>query len=130
MKTLKAHLKVVALFFSVLILVQGCTVYKSANVSLDDAYKSQTKVKVKTNDNRTLKFKIITFEDESYYGINESYKDDPFEQYNKELIKTHIDVENIENIRIKNKTMSTILPFAIPVVLLGVLIIAYTLPTW
>ena len=130
MKTLKAHLKVVALFFSVLILVQGCTVYKSANVSLDDAYKSQTKVKVKTNYNRTLKFKIITFEDESYYGINESYKDDPFEQYNKELIKTHIDVENIENIRIKNKTMSTILPFAIPVVLLGVLIIAYTLPTW
>ena len=130
MKTLKAHLKVVALFFSVLILVQGCTVYKSANVSLDDAYKSQTKVKVKTNDNRTLKFKIITFEDESYYGINESYKDDPFEQYNKELIKTHIDVENIENIRIKNKTMSTILPFAIPVVLLGALIIAYTLPTW
>ena len=130
MKTIKIHLKVVALFFSVLILLQGCTVYKSANVSLDDAYKSQTKVKVKTNDNRTLKFKRIAFEDGSYYGINESYKDDPFEQYNKELIKTHIDVENIENIRIKNKTMSTILPFAIPVVLLGALIIAYTLPTW
>ena len=130
MKTLKNQLKVIAQILSVLILLQGCTVYKSANVSLDDAYKSQTKVKVKTNDNRTLKFKRIAFEDGSYYGINESYKDDPFEQYNKELIKTHIDVENIENIRIKNKTMSTILPLATPVVVFGILIIAYTLPTW
>lgn len=120
------NLKIVVLFFSTLILFQSCTVYKSANVTLDEAVKADTNVIVKTNDNRTLKFKRIAFEDGSYYGVNESYKDDPFVHYYKELTKTHIDVENVENIRIKNKTMSTIIPFAIPLVLLGSLILAYT----
>ena len=121
-KTIKLHFRIITLFFSILIFFQGCTVYKSANVTLEQAVIADTKVKIKTNDNRTLKFKRIAFEDGSYYGINETYKDDPFEQKNKALIKTHIDVEYIENMRIKNKTMSIILPLAIPIVLLGSLL--------
>lgn len=37
MKTSTRHLKGVALFFSVLMLLQGCTVYKSSSVSLEQA---------------------------------------------------------------------------------------------
>ena len=51
-KTLKTHLKTVALIFATLILFQGCTVYKSVPSTLEEAYKSQTKVKIKTIDNQ------------------------------------------------------------------------------
>ena len=127
MKTIKKQFKSVALILSMLIIFQGCTVYKSANVSLEKAYNSQTKVKVKTKDNQTHKFKRLEFEDEQYFGIKEFHKDDPNNLYKKKITKTLLDVNNIENIKIKNKTMSTILPFAIPVAILGILIGAWVL---
>jgi hypothetical protein len=130
MKTIKKEFKSIALIVGVLIFFQGCTVYKSASVTLDEAYKSQTKVKVKTKDNRTYKFKKLEFKDGQYVGINELYKDDAFNIYNKQIIETQLDVSNVEMIKIKNKTMSTVLPFAIPIALLSIGIALYTMPTW
>ena len=69
MKTLKNHLKVVALFFSVLILLQGCTVYKSSSVSLQQAAKSETKVIVKENNSKAIKFDRIEVVDGKYVGV-------------------------------------------------------------
>ena len=69
MRTLKVHLKGVALFFSVLILFQGCTVYKSASVTLDEASKSNTHVRVKTFDNQSLKFSRIEVVNNKIHGI-------------------------------------------------------------
>jgi len=69
MKTSTRLLKVVALFFSVLILFQGCTVYKSTNVTLEEAVKADTKVRLKTKDHQTLKFKKIGIEDGKFYGL-------------------------------------------------------------
>ena len=57
MKTIKIHLKIVAFLISSMILLQGCTIYKSTTVTLDEAYKAHTKTKVFTTDNETLKFK-------------------------------------------------------------------------
>ena len=68
MKTLKAHLKVVALFLSVLILLQGCTVYKSANVTLDEAVRADAKVRIEKKNGERLKyFKVVVLDDGNYW---------------------------------------------------------------
>jgi uncharacterized protein YceK len=100
MRTLKVHLKGVALFFSVLILFQGCvTVYKSANVTLEEAVRADTKVRITTNDNQTMKYLNITKINQEYFGIKKVHGD---------LTKIPIQKEDIEIVRIKNKPMSTI----------------------
>jgi len=115
MKTIKTHLKTVALIFASLILFQGCTVYKSTAVSLDEAAKSDTKVKVVTNDNQTLKFKRVGFENDYYYGeVN----------FKNTWIKTRINEDNIVKIQLKDKSLSTILSIGIPIVILGILVYA------
>ena len=60
MKTSTKHLKVVALIFSVVILFQSCvTVYKSGNVTLEEAVRADTKVRISTNDNKTIIHKCL-----------------------------------------------------------------------
>ena len=97
-----------AIFLAVLMLLQGCTVYKSANVTLDEAVKSHTKVRVKTFDNKSLKFDRIEVANNEIHGIN-----------NGKQIITTVKRNNIEKIQLKDKTMSTILSIAIPVVIAG-----------
>ena len=100
MRTFKVHLKGVALFLSVLILFQGCvTVYKSANVTLEEAVRADTKVRITTNDNQTMKYLNITKINQEYFGIKKVHGD---------LTKIPIQKEDIEIVRIKNKPMSTI----------------------
>ena len=111
MKTLKNHLKVVTLFFSVLILLQGCTVYKSSSVSLEQAEQNQSKVKVITKNNEKLKFKSIGIENGNYYGVKIS---------NEGVIENiPLDQDFINIINEKNKTLSTIISIAIPVVIIA-----------
>ena len=85
MKTINKYLKVVTLFFATIILFQGCTVYKSANVTLDEASKSNTKFRVKTKDNQTLKFDRIEVTNNKIHGIK-----------NGEMRITPIEKDNIE----------------------------------
>ena len=113
MKTTKIHLKAVALFFSVLILLQGCTVYKSANVTLEEAAKSETKVIVKENNSKAIMFDRIEVEDGKYVGVK---------KFKGDIIKMVLDEDNLIRISLKNKGMSTILTAAIPIVLIGILI--------
>ncbi|MFH6768579.1 hypothetical protein V8G56_07530 [Gaetbulibacter aquiaggeris] len=100
MRTLKVHLKVITLFFSVLILFQGCvTVYKSTNVTLEEAVRADTKVRITTNDNQTMKYLNITKINQEYFGIKKVHGG---------LTKIPIQKEAVEIVRIKNKPMSTI----------------------
>jgi len=117
MKTIKIHLRIMAIFLSALMLLQGCTVYKSANVTLEEAVKSENRIKVKTKYNQTLKFKRIEVENGHYYGLKYIYG---------KMIKTQIVKENVEKIQLKDKTLSTILSIGIPpIIIIGV--IAYAL---
>jgi len=104
MKKSTRLLKVVALFFSILILFQGCSVYKSASVTPDEASKSNTEVRVKTFDNKSLKFYRIEVENNKIHGIK---------IHNGERSITPIEKDNIEKIQLKDKTMSTFLSFTI-----------------
>ena len=130
MKTLKIYIKPISLFFIIILLFQGCIVYKSKPVTLEEAVEANTQVKIKTKNNKTIKFKKITFEEGSFYGVNNIYKDDPFEVSKKVVVKTPIDVNIVESVKIMDKTLTIILPFATPIILLGILIIAYTIPSW
>ena len=121
MKTIKIHLKVIAFFVTALILLQSCTVYKSAGVTIEEASKTQNKVKVYTTDNQTLKFKRIDFIDGKYYGV--SKKTSKFEDI-------PLDKNNINSIKVKNKTVSAILNVGTPVVIVGLTLYgASTVPT-
>ncbi|NNK83778.1 MAG: hypothetical protein HKO92_11695, partial [Flavobacteriaceae bacterium] len=69
MKRIKLNLKVVALFLATLILFQGCTVYKSANVSLNEAAQSNLKIKIIKNNGDKEKFsKVELWDDGQFYG--------------------------------------------------------------
>lgn len=92
-------MKKTTLLLIAFILFQGCTAYKSANVTLEDACKSQTKVKIKTNDNQTLKYLNITQIHQEYFGVK---------KVNGDLTNIPIQKDDIESVRIKDKTMSAI----------------------
>lgn len=121
MKTLKAHLKVVAFFFSAAILFQGCTVYKSSGVSFDEAVKAETKVRVeKKNGEKVKYFRVVVLDDGNYYGKKKE------KWFFSNIL---IDEDSIEKIQIKDKQASTIWTIAIPVVIVGSIIggLAYAL---
>ena len=119
MKTLKAHLKVVAFFFSAAILFQGCTVYKSSGVSFDEAVKAETKVRVeKKNGEKVKYFRVVVLDDGNYYGV---------EVLNGLSNNIIIEEDSIEKIQIKDKQASTIWTIALPVVIIGLVIGAYAL---
>ena len=96
MKTIKKHFKFVAITLSMFILLQGCTVYKSAPVTLEEAYKSQTKVKVKNKDNQALKFDRVTINNGTYYGAKE---------IGNIMTQIPLEKEHINKTQIKNKPL-------------------------
>ena len=95
-----------AVLFAILLLIQSCTVYKSANVTLEQAAQNGSKTKVITHDGGKLKFKRIGFENEHYYGLK---------IVNKKEVKIYLDPNTIKTINEKNKTVSTILTIVGPV---------------
>jgi len=114
MKTINIHLKIVAFLISLMILLQGCTVYKPTTASLEEVSKSQTKAKILTTNNETLKFNRIDFIDGKYLGVlfNDVEK-------NPKIEFMPLDKNNIQSIKVKDKTMSTIITVAIPIVAVG-----------
>jgi len=114
MKTIKKHLKVFALFISVLILIQSCTIYKSTSVTLEEASKTNNKVRVEKRNGEKVKYsKIVVLNDGNFYGVKkEKYL------FNNILL----DQNDIDKIQLKDKTMSTILSIAIPVTIIGIAI--------
>ncbi|MGB5430110.1 hypothetical protein, partial [Eudoraea sp.] len=71
MKILSKWLRTAALYFTTVILIQGCVVYDLKNpVTLNQAFEQQNKVKVKTITYETIKYRYISFEDGQFYGVN------------------------------------------------------------
>jgi hypothetical protein len=57
-----------ALFFSALMLLQGCTVYKSAFVAHDEASKSLTKVRVEKKNGEKVKYsRIVVLDNHKFF---------------------------------------------------------------
>ena len=89
-----------ALFLSVLMLLQGCTVFRSASVSLEEAVRSETEVKVETYDNRTLKFDRIGNDGSGYYG------EQKVKGVNQQI---PLEENEVNVIRLKNKVVTNVI---------------------
>jgi len=115
MKSIKKQIRQIAYVLSLLILFQGCTVYKSASITLDQASKVEQKVKVITKGNEKLKFNRIGIEDGSYYGVKKQ---------KGEIIRTLLDPKRVNEVNVKDRTMSTILTICLPIaIIVGVALI-------
>jgi hypothetical protein len=105
MKTFKIRFKYLPVALAMLMLLQGCTVYKKQNVTMQAAAQEQVKTKVKTV-NGNFYFKYITVENDQYFGIKKS---------KGEIEKTRLDPKSIEKIQLKNKQGSVIVSILVPV---------------
>ena len=93
-----------------LILLQGCTVYKSTPITIEQVAIGEQKVKVITKHNTKLKFKKVVIENEKLYGVR---KVDGID------VKLLLDRNSIDTIKAKDKTLSIILSIGIPVIIIG-----------
>ena len=104
------RLKSTAVFLASLILLQGCVVYHKTPTSLEQARQENIKTKITTTDNETSKYKYITYEEGTFYGVNKK---------KGELVKSPLNGAEIEKILTKNKsasTWATVITIAVPVI--------------
>ncbi len=80
-----------------------------------------TNVRIETKDNQTIKFKRIEFKNGQYLGISKSLKTHKEINITSGLVEEKIKIENLQTplqenniseILIKSKTMSTVVPIA------------------
>ena len=114
MKKLKKYLKLISLLLALVVLLQGCTVYKSTSITLSDAAQNESKVKLEPKNGKIIKFKKIIFEDGVYYGIEEK---------NGSTFKISLNENDISSIREKNKVASTFLTVGVISVIIVALFI-------
>ena len=115
MEAFKSRFKTIAWFLTALILFQSCVVYHSTPTSLDTAYRKQTKTKVINRNGEAFKYRLITYENGEYYGVERMVPD---------TVKTSLSLEEISRVYTKNQTATTLVNigvFAIPVVTIIVL---------
>jgi len=84
-------------------------VYRSSSISLAEAANKGEKVIVETTNGNRLKFKRIESSDGEYYGI---------EKIKGELIRTNLNEGHIQYVREKDRTLSTVVTIAIPILVL------------
>ena len=115
MKTIKKRIKLIALIFGALILFQSCKVYRYETATIDDALRFSKNIKVVSNTNEIYKFKSLQKGETGIYGItNKTSKtakklaSQIVENNNPSLVKIHLSEENIKDIYLQNKSMSTV----------------------
>ena len=129
MKPLRKHLKLIALFLAVTFLVQSCNVYTYKPTTVDEAVKTNlVKVKTKSKNSETYRFNDLENINNAYYGIahknsktakklsDQITNEDEF-NYVKILLKE--EQLNRVYLKMRNKTLSIILPYAIGIVIIG-----------
>ena len=114
MKAIKQHLKQVALILSMLILFQGCTIYKSTPVSIDEASRMDNPVSLITTSNDKLKYDRIIKENGSYYSVKKERTAD---------VIAPIDALQIKEVKVKNDTASQLINFGSGVIGIGIVLV-------
>ncbi|UKM66253.1 hypothetical protein GSB9_02834 [Flavobacteriaceae bacterium GSB9] len=114
MKTINKQLNLISLIFSVTILFQSCTVYRSDQISLGQAVAKESKVRIESKNNNIDKFHRIILEDGHYYGIK---------RINGKILKFALNEDYTHTVKEKDKTTSTILTIALPVVAIATLVL-------
>ena len=69
MKTLRLYLKKISIFLMFLITLQSCVVYHSKIATVDEAVRSDDKIKIITDSNDIYKLHKLKKEDGQIYGV-------------------------------------------------------------
>jgi len=123
-------IKSLACALSLLILLQSCNIYYTSPATVDEAVSSADKVKIVSPDQETYKFNRIVKIDSLLYGYTKNKSAAAkklsgqiiFKEADSKTAKIQLYDHNINTIYLKNKTGSTIVSIAIPVVIVGVLV--------
>ena len=92
MKTIKIHLKSLAIVLGIIVLFQGCSAYKYNVLSLDQAaLQGEYKAKLLTNNDSNLYYVRIESKDGQYYGVK---------KVKGEFAKEEIDPNEIKTVRL------------------------------
>ena len=113
MKALKKWFKIIALFFTALILFQSCATYKTPT-TLAQAAEQQKEVKIITSTDDAIKYKYIVYEEGLFYGV----KGPPWEEE-----KFPINAEEVYDVLLKKGG----LPTWVWIVIAGVVVIGVVL---
>ena len=95
MKVFMKYSKMITLFLGVLILCQSCRAYHWGSVSLEEAVSKKKRVKIKTKDRKTLRYKQVIYEDGKFYGL-------------KRKDKIEINPSIVQRVKAENKTMTIV----------------------
>ena len=104
-------IKHLAYLLLMLVLFQSCTVYKSSSVTLEEAYSKESKTKIESKIGETFKFKRIYFENGNYYGEK---------KIRGEVKKIILNPNGINNVKIKDITLSIVFTIALPITVIAV----------
>ena len=113
MKAIKFRFRLISYFLILLMVFQSCTIYRSSGVTLDQAVFSGDKVEVVTQYDKTIKYKYITQEEGTYYGVK---------KVKGEFVKSPFQPEQVKTVRLKNKPLSTVVSVFGPIIIIGGLI--------
>jgi hypothetical protein len=115
MKTIKKQIRILALVLALVILIQGCAIYKSTPVSLKQAAKEEIDTKVYIKSGENFIFKRIVLEDGKYYGVKKEKGD---------IIKIPLNEQFIEKVKLEDKSWSSVATIGLSIVsLLGILMV-------
>lgn len=124
-------------FLLILLFLQSCSVYHSKSLSAEEAVAANNKVKVVTAQEQKLKFRKLTMENEQLSGLTKpgsatSKKLDGLpSQPQGRFVEIDISEVDIEKIKLRNNTLSTIINIATPLVVVFtglVVLVATSLP--
>jgi len=124
------NIKALSLTFAFLMLLQSCTVYHSAPSTLEEAVSSADKVKIKSPDFEVYKFSNISFLNGNIYGLAKKKSSTAKALSNQITVKTSdqnnvrilLTEQNVLSYHLKNRTGSTLVTIAVPVVIVGALV--------
>ena len=114
MKPLKKQLRPVAWLLAIMMIFQSCTVYKSTPITLEQAVQKESKVRIITNSNKTFVYKKIIVDEGKYYGVD---------RIKGKKINIPVNQDLVKSINEKNETLSTVLSFGIPLVIIGAIVV-------
>lgn len=94
MKAFDKRLIATTLILATLLVFQSCVIYHKTPSTLEKASQEQLRTKVKTGENKTYKFRYITYDNGVFYGINER---------SGKPVKTSLYNENVTGVYLMNE---------------------------
>ncbi|MCJ7757846.1 MAG: hypothetical protein MUP24_06825 [Gillisia sp.] len=116
MKTTNSNLQLLAVLLSIVLVFQSCKVYHSETATIEDASRFTDNIKVVSATNEIYKFESLQKEEGEIYGIVDENSKTAKKLSNQIVeiiypegwVKIHLLEENIKEIYLQNRTMSTV----------------------